>query len=113
MTAPTVYPSAAALGLYRTADNPGVWPHRGQVAAVGIGHSPTLRRWDGDPHKAIGAWAILAIRKAIEDAGVAPGQVDGLVFDSSTTTARSGRKMSRSRPTSWPPSRTRPTRLTG
>ncbi len=86
MTAPTVYPNAAALGLYRTADNPGVWPHRGQVAAVGIGHSPTLRRWDGDPHKAIGAWAILAIRKAIEDAGVAPGQVDGLVFDASTTT---------------------------
>jgi acetyl-CoA acetyltransferase len=86
MTAPTVYPNAAALGLYRTFDNPGVWPHRGQVAAVGIGHSPTLRRWDGDPGKAIGAWAILAIRRAIQDAGVAPGEVDGIVFDSSTTT---------------------------
>jgi acetyl-CoA acetyltransferase len=86
MTAPTVYPNAAALGLYRTFDNPGVWPYRGQVAAVGVGHSPTLRRWDGDPQKSIGAWVILAIRKAIEDAGVAPGEVDGIVFDASTTT---------------------------
>jgi len=84
MTAPTVYPSAD--GLYRITDGLGVWPYRGQVAAVGVGHSPTLRRWDGDPHKSIGAWAILAIRKAIEDAGVAPAEVDGIVFDSGTTT---------------------------
>ena len=84
MTAPTVYPSAA--GLFRMTDNPGVWPHRGQVAAVGVGHSPTLRRWDGDPRKSIGAWAILAIRNAIEDAGVNPAEVDGIVFDASTTT---------------------------
>ena len=53
---------------------------------MGIGHSPTLRRWDGDPQKAIGAWAILAIRKAIEDAGVNPADVDGIVFDPDTTT---------------------------
>src|SRR5277367_5185950 len=84
MTAPTVY--ASAEGLLRYSDDLGVWPYRGKVAAVGVAHSPTLRRWDGDPQKAIGAWAILAIRKAIEDAGVAPGEVDGLVFDSSTTT---------------------------
>jgi acetyl-CoA acetyltransferase len=86
MTAPTIYPNAGALGLYRAADGLGVWPHKGQVAAVGIGHSPTLRRWDGDPQKAIGAWAILAIRKAIEDAGVNPADVDGIVFDPDTTT---------------------------
>ncbi len=85
MTAPTIY-DAGALGLFRTADNPGVWAGRGKVAAVGIGHSPTLRRWDGDPQKSIGAWVILAIRKAIEDAGVEPSQVDGLVLDPSTTT---------------------------
>jgi hypothetical protein len=84
MTAPTVYPSAD--GLYRITDGLGVWPYRGQVAAVGVGHSPTLRRWDGDPHKSIGAWAILAIRRAIEDAGVEPAAVDGIVFDSGTTT---------------------------
>ncbi len=86
MTAPTVYPSAAGLGMFRASDDLGVWPHRGQVAAVGIGHSPTLRRWDGDPQKSIGAWALLAIRKSIEDAGVEPGQVDGLVLVDSTTT---------------------------
>src|SRR6202161_4198151 len=86
MTAPAIYPSAAGLGLFRTSDNPGVWPYRGQVAAVGIGHSPTLRNCDGDPQTSVGGWAILAIRRAIEDAGVAPGDVDGLVLDSSTST---------------------------
>jgi acetyl-CoA acetyltransferase len=86
MTAPTIYPNTGALGLYRAADGLGVWPHKGQVAAVGVGFSPTLRRWDGDPQKAIGAWAILAIRTAIEDAGVNPADVDGIVFDPSTTT---------------------------
>src|ERR1700722_1938211 len=85
MTAPTIQ-DAGALGLFRTANNPGVWAGGGKVAAVGIGHSPTLRRWDGDPQKSIGAWVILAIRKAIEDAGVEPSQVDGLVLDPSTTT---------------------------
>ena len=86
MSAPTIYPSAARLGMFRAADDLGVWPQRGRVAAVGVGHSPTLRRWDGDPQKSIGAWAILAVRRAIEDAGVAPGQVDGLVIVDSTTT---------------------------
>ena len=85
MTAPTIH-DAGALGFFRTADNPGVWAGRGKVAAVGIGHSPTLRRWDGDPQKSIGGWVILAIRKAIEDAGVNPAEVDGLVFDPTTTT---------------------------
>src|ERR1700744_124078 len=86
MTAPTIHTNAGALGLYRVDDNMGVWPQKGQVAAVGVGFSPTLRRWDGDPQKAIGAWAILAIRKAIEDAGVSPADVDGIVFDPDTTT---------------------------
>jgi acetyl-CoA acetyltransferase len=86
MTVPTVYPSAAGIGLYRVSDNPGLWPYRGKVAAVGIGHSPTLRRWDGDPQTSVGAWTILAIRRAIEDAGVSPAEVDGLVLVPSTTT---------------------------
>ncbi len=85
MTAPTIH-DAGQLGLFRTADHPGVWDGRGKVTAVGIGHSPTLRRWDGDPQKSIGAWIILAIRRAIEDAGVNPAEVDGLVLDPTTTT---------------------------
>ena len=72
--------------LYRTREGMGPWPYRGKVAAAGIGHSPTMRRWDGDPQTSIGAWTILAIRKAIEDAGVAPEQVDGLVLCADTST---------------------------
>ena len=64
----------------------GLWPHKGKVAAVGIGHSPTLRRWDGQPETSIGAFAIQALRLAIEDAGVNPDTVDGLVMDPETTT---------------------------
>jgi acetyl-CoA acetyltransferase len=75
--------------MYRTVEGLGVWPHRGKVAAVGIGHSPTMRRWDGDPRTSLGAWTILAIRKAIEDAGVAPEQVDGLVLCADTATGSS------------------------
>jgi acetyl-CoA acetyltransferase len=84
MYAPTVSQSSA--GLYRTTDGLGVWPYRGKVAFTGVGHSPTLRRWDGDPQTTIGAWSILAIRKAIADAGVRPEDVDGLVFDAETST---------------------------
>ena len=72
--------------MYRTTEGLGLWEHRGKVAAVGIGHSPTARRWDGKPGTSVGAWSILALRKAMEDAGVSPGQVDGLVLDPVTTT---------------------------
>jgi acetyl-CoA acetyltransferase len=72
--------------MYRTEEGLGVWPHRGKVAAVGIGHSPTLRRWDDDPQTSVGAWAILAIRRAIDDAGVDPAAVDGLVLCEDTST---------------------------
>jgi hypothetical protein len=51
-----------------------------------VGHSPTARRWDGKPDSSVGAWSILAIRRAIEDAGVDPATIDGLVLDYSTTT---------------------------
>ena len=72
--------------FFRTDKNPKVWEHRGKVAAVGVGHSPTARRWDGRAETSVGMWAIMALRKAIEDAGVDPSQVDGLVLDSHTTT---------------------------
>jgi acetyl-CoA acetyltransferase len=83
-----------ADSLYRTAEGLGPWEHRGKVAAVGIGHSPTTRRWDGSPGNSVGALAILAIRKAIADAGVSPEDVDGLVLASDTTTGAY-----------WPPGR--------
>jgi acetyl-CoA acetyltransferase len=87
MTAPVVYDPAAAASLLRTTEGLGLWPYRGQVAAVGIGHSPTMRRWDGRPETSVGAWSILAIRRAIEDAGVPPDQVDGLALVAPTSSA--------------------------
>ncbi|MCH8311283.1 MAG: hypothetical protein IIB17_12425, partial [Chloroflexi bacterium] len=76
----------APESMYRNDEGLGIWEHRGKVAAVGVGHSPTSRRWDGDPETSVGAWSILALRNAIEDAGVSPDQVDGLVIVPVTTT---------------------------
>jgi len=76
----------APASMYRTTEGLGVWEHRGKVAAVGVGHSPTTRRWDGTPENTIGAWCILALRAAIADAGVDPATIDGIVLDNSTTT---------------------------
>ena len=70
----------APASMYRNKDGLGVWEHRGKVAAVGIGHSPTARRWDENAESSLGAWSIMALRNALEDAGVSPDQVDGLVI---------------------------------
>jgi acetyl-CoA acetyltransferase len=80
------YRTVPSASMYRTKEGLGIWEHRGKVAAVGIGHSPTLRRWDARPETSIGAWSILALRRAMDDAGVTPGQVDGLVLAPDTTT---------------------------
>ena len=74
------------VSMYRNIEGLGVWPGKGKVAAVGIGHSPTSRRWDGTPENSIGALSLVALRKAIEDAGVSPDQIDGIVIDPQTTT---------------------------
>jgi acetyl-CoA acetyltransferase len=71
--------------MYRTNEGLGLWPHRGKVAAAGIGHAPTMRRWDGDPQTSVGAWTILAIRKAIEDAGLAPHEIEALTLVRATS----------------------------
>ncbi len=76
----------APESMYRSTEGSGTWEHRAKVAAVGIGHSPTARRWDGRPETSVGSMSILALRKAISDAGVAPDQVDGLVLVPVTTT---------------------------
>jgi acetyl-CoA acetyltransferase len=78
--------TASAASMYRVREGLGIWEHRGKVAAVGIGHSPTARRWDERPETSVGAWSILALRRAMEDAGVTPDQVDGLVLGRETTT---------------------------
>jgi len=58
----------------------GRWPHSGKVAIVGIGHSPLDRRWDGkNMNTTLGAYAVLAIQRAMADAGVTEEQVDGLL----------------------------------
>ncbi|MBV1878246.1 MAG: hypothetical protein KUG79_11440 [Pseudomonadales bacterium] len=76
----------APASIYRAEQNLGLWEHRGKVAAVGIGHSPTARRWDGKAETCVGAMSILALRAAIEDSGVDPAKIDGLVIDPVTTT---------------------------
>ena len=76
----------APQSMYRAREGLGVWEHRGEVAAVGIGHGPTSRRWDGKADTSVGAISLLALRKAIEDAGVNPEDIDGLVMDELTTT---------------------------
>lgn len=75
----------SAASLYRMQEHPGLWPHRGHVAAVGIGHAPTMRRWDERTETSVGAWSIRAIRAAIEDAGVDPAEVDGLALCEDTS----------------------------
>jgi acetyl-CoA acetyltransferase len=78
--------STPPASMYRATEGLGVWPHRGKVAAVGIGHAPTARRWDERPETSVGALSILALRNAMADAGVSPDQVDGLVIVPETTT---------------------------
>src|SRR5437763_17051632 len=82
---PNPTPNAPA-SMYRSTEGVGVWPHRGKVAAVGVGHSPTMRRWDEQPEHTVGGLSITALRKAIDDAGVSPDQIDGLVLAAETTT---------------------------
>jgi len=68
----------APASMYRSSEGLGIWEHRSKVAIVGIGVSPTARRWDGTPETSVGAWSILALRRALEFAGVSPDQVDVL-----------------------------------
>jgi len=72
----------------RTQPGLGVWEGRAKSVAVGVAVSPTARRWDSDPQTSVGASAIIAARRAMEDAGITGDQVDGLVVVQSTTTGR-------------------------
>ena len=69
----------APISLYRERENLGIWEHRGKVAVAGLGCSPTARRWDEKPETSVGANTIIAVNKALEDAGISPEAIDGLV----------------------------------
>ena len=68
------------VGWERNRDPLPKWEHRGKVALAARGHSPTDRRWDGESmDKTLGAYTIIAARAAIEDAGIRPEDVDGII----------------------------------
>ena len=68
----------------------GVWEHRGS-RCCGYGHSPVDRRWDGTSmDKTLGAYSILACQKAMDDAGVTPDQIDGIICCQSHIAGGSG-----------------------
>jgi hypothetical protein len=47
---------------------------------VAVGHSPVDRRWDAvSLDKTLGAYSILGCRNAMDDAGVTPDQIDGVI----------------------------------
>src|SRR5256885_11372015 len=75
----------------RDKDGLGVWEHRGKVAVAGFGHSPVDRRWDGvSMDKTLGAYSILAGQKAMDDAGVMPDEIDGVICCDSHIAGGSG-----------------------
>ena len=67
-------------GWQRNRDGLGIWAHRGKVAIAGYGYSPLDRRWDGvSMDRTLGAFQVIAMQKAIEDAGLKPEDIDGLM----------------------------------
>ena len=75
----------------RDKDGLGVWEHRGKVAVAGVGHSPVDRRWDGvSMDQTLGAYSILACQKAMDEAGVTPDQIDGVICCDSHIAGGSG-----------------------
>ena len=67
-------------GWMRAKEGLGPWPGRGKVTIQGWGISETERRWDSQSlDKTLGAYAIQACQRALEDAGVQPDEVDGLL----------------------------------
>lgn len=58
----------------------GVWEGQGKAAAVGFGHSPVDRRWDGvSLDTTLGAYSMIACQKALDDAGLTVDDVDGIL----------------------------------
>ena len=63
----------------------GVWPYRGKVAVAGMGNAPIVRRWDMKTlSTSLGACAITAGERALEDAGLKPEDIDGVMTSEDT-----------------------------
>src|ERR1700686_41286 len=85
MTAPDQYQWRGGKGGF------GVGEPRGEVAVAGVGHSPVYRRWDGvSMDKTLGAYSILACQKAMDEAGVTPDQIEGVICCDSHIAGGSG-----------------------
>src|ERR1700745_2286176 len=83
----------------RDKDGLGVWGHRGKGTVAGVGHSPVDRRWDGvSMDKTLGAYSILACRKAMDDAGVTSDQIEGVICCDSHIAGGSGGSASQGAP---------------
>ena len=58
---------------------------------AGVGHSPVDRRWDEvSMDKTLGAYSILACQKAMDEAGVTPDQIEGVICCDSHIAGGSG-----------------------
>lgn len=82
---------ATETGWERAKEPMGIWEHRGKVAFVGRGHSTTDRRWDGvSMDKSLGAYTMIAVQAALEDAGLTLDDVDGIVTSPGAQTGTLG-----------------------
>ena len=82
---------ASDTSWMRNREGLGVWEHRGKVAIVGWGHSPTDRRWDGvTMDRSCGGLSKEACLKAIADAGLSLDDIDGLITSAETRAANLG-----------------------
>ena len=76
---------AADRGWQRDREGLGIWEHRGKVAVAGWGNSPIDRRWDGTSmDRTMGAYAMIAVQRALDDAGLTLDDVDGLITSPET-----------------------------
>src|SRR5436309_4962948 len=69
----------STTGWMRNQEGLGIWEHRGKVAVAGVGHSPVERRWDEQLEHSLGAYSILAAQRAMEEAGISPDEIDGVI----------------------------------
>src|SRR6202035_277387 len=83
--------ASAGYQWRRDKDGLGVWEHRGKVAVAGVRHLPVDPRSDEvSMDQKLGAHSILACQKAMDEAGVTPDQVDGVICCDSHIAGGSG-----------------------